>query len=122
MRIKVEMFKGNGDVEDNCDIHVDTRLSREFLMYEGPDDEGILPTDKKPEYVSDIFGIEGVTTVCVDQYKLSLSKGSVYSWDEILPAVIDILKSAIDPNGQLVRQQDKITTTGFADTDVLEGE
>jgi Scaffold protein Nfu/NifU N terminal len=47
--------------------------------------------DEQPSYVLKIFEIDGITEVTLQQYSISLEKGSVFEWEDILFEVINVL-------------------------------
>jgi hypothetical protein len=62
--------------------------------------ESVSPADK--EMIEEINLIPGVTKVCGDtRYSLDLYKGTIFKWDEVLPAVLEIIRDRFEPDDDI---------------------
>lgn len=69
-------------------IYLDRRLTTTPYYYWSPKEA----FDKKaPEWVLEIFRLPGVEMVTVDQHRVSITKGKMFSWDGIIDPALDIL-------------------------------
>jgi len=90
-----ESGDGNGVVsdlispDDSCIFYLSTRLSESGRRYRGKAE--IPPTDDG--LVRDLFGIEGVTGVVVDQKMVILQKWPTARWEAIQPQAKGVINN-----------------------------
>ncbi len=95
MRYRIEYFPNLACVE----IHLDKELTRSLIeCWDSPDNHSTEP----PELVRDLFTILGVSKVLFHRYSVSLQKGEVFTWDEIIFKAKGVILSHLDPMGELV--------------------
>jgi hypothetical protein len=89
--------------QDVIGIHIEDRLPRvfEFRL----DRKGGWMSDAKlsaedTDFFSEVASIRGVVEVSGLDYRMSITKGRVFSWDEIVPGVIEILRARYAPEEQ----------------------
>ncbi len=83
--------------ENMVSIHVDKLVCKSLKMW---DDLRFGP--KKPQFVRDLFGIEGVCEVSIQPYEVGVTKGGVFEWKEMVSAILHTLQVGLDPDGELV--------------------
>jgi hypothetical protein len=53
-----------------------------------------------PAYVKEIYALDGVTDhISLKRYKLGVSKGKLFSWDDLAPKIVAIMQSYLEPEG-----------------------
>jgi hypothetical protein len=89
--------------QDRIGIHIDDRLPRIFEFRLDRKD-GWLSNVKlsagDTDFFSEIGGIPGVVTLTAQDYCLTIEKGRVFSWDEIVPGAIELLRARYAPEDQ----------------------
>lgn len=95
LRYKFEFFPNQNMVG----IHTNVQFGREFISV-GSDSYGISrfsgDESKIPDVLKHVEHVEGVVGAHVRDYEIHVTKGDVFSWEEILPAIEAIL--ALDLN------------------------
>lgn len=82
-RLKHSFLPSNAN-PDYCIIHVSERvIHRHVTTFDSP---GAQPEEMTP-MVHELFGVKGVSEIILRAYEVSIIKGSVFSWEEILPQV-----------------------------------
>lgn len=72
------------DNTDFCTINVSEEVtSRTILSFDSRDSQ---PQERTP-MVCELFNVKGVRTIYLKPYEISVIKGSVFSWREVLPDV-----------------------------------
>ncbi len=93
----------------NClSIHVTSRLVNNMCEnFESPSDKidvwngnTIVGEKDPPVYVTRLFGVDGIKTVHIDQYEISLTKGSAFEWNDMLGRIITILNIELFPDSE----------------------
>jgi len=99
MRFQLE-FHPNPDC---MTVHVAKQLTEKMIemWMDGTnldrDDEIHSPA---PAYVKEIYALDGVTGhVSLGRYQLGVSKGKLFSWNELAPKIIAIMQSYLEPEG-----------------------
>lgn len=84
----------------NClSIHVDKQLTAEGIEWFWGEK---WDKDKQPLFVQDIFAnVPGITEVSIKKYELSLSKGVLFNWLEIVKNTVFILHMHLDPENEM---------------------
>lgn len=73
---------------DYCIIHVSDPVIKETIItFDSPNSQ----PDKSMPIVQDLFDINGVAKVTIQRYRVSIEKGHVYRWEELLPDIENIL-------------------------------
>jgi hypothetical protein len=98
VRIRIE------EEEVSLVIHVDQRLTRETIRWwDSPDsDDDILSDEPKPPYVDEIFSIPGVEEIGIQQHDITVKRGELFSWGNMLGKILIILWNHLDEKGDLV--------------------
>ena len=84
-RLQPEFFPN----PDYCTLHVSEEVATEpwILTFEGPEAQ---PKEMTP-MVRNLFRVKGVSKVTLQRYEVSIGKGRVYDWKELLPQIEAIL-------------------------------
>ena len=92
-------------------IHIDYQLTDRVIELgtrgEGGDFNDNSPTPAWLEEIFELRGIEG--SAFISRYSLSIGKGLVFSWDELIPNIIEIMRKYLDPEGSVVEVSKPIT-------------
>lgn len=73
---------------DYCIVHVsEPVLSDTIVTFDSPDSQ----RNKSTPMVQDFFGIKGIVKVTLQRYQISILKGRVYRWEELLPDIEKII-------------------------------
>lgn len=84
------------DDETPADASVFIHLRRNPPIYQAhidKEDYDILPDEEKNEFLTALFVIAGVTELSTSAYRIWLMKSPVYLWSEIIPPVLEYLRS-----------------------------
>jgi Scaffold protein Nfu/NifU N terminal len=90
-----ESAEGNGVVselispDDSCIFYLSTKISESGRRYRGKAE--IPPTDDG--LIRDLFGIEGVTGMVVDQKMVILQKSPAARWEAIQPMAKEVINN-----------------------------
>ena len=83
-RLSVEFYPN----PDCCSVHVSEIITEEtILTFDSPSRQW----EKQIPLVVELFQIKGVRRVTVEPYEVSIEKGCVFSWDELLPRIEEVL-------------------------------
>ncbi len=80
----------------------------------------------RPEVVNDIFSaVEGVSEITLQRYEISVGKGVVFGWDDMIDQILLILQMHLDPEGK--QEEKKAPMRYYIDRhgyrqDITEGE
>lgn len=83
---------------NGVEIHVDRKVTDDIKKFDCPGD-GVqmqYPLTKK------LFATLGVSAIHVFPYHLFIQKGSVFSWGDLLPTILDKVREALDDKTSLV--------------------
>lgn len=73
---------------DRCSVHVSEPVTnRRILSFDSPSEQ----VGEQTEMIKSLFGIKGVVSVTLKGYEISIGKGRVYNWNELLPSVDEII-------------------------------
>lgn len=73
---------------DCCTIHVsEPIIDNTILTFESP----LWQLDKMTPMVKDLFDVKGISKVTLQRYTVSLMKGKVYRWEELISAIDEIV-------------------------------
>ena len=73
---------------DACSIDVSEPVIRTTIMtFDGSDSQ----LERQPLIAKKLFGIKGVKKITLMPYEISLLKGRVFSWQEILPRIDEVI-------------------------------
>ncbi len=102
MRVQKEFFPNPDCVE----IHIDKVVTEEMILcFEGRR-MSCVGDGPIPEFVDKLFCVPGVTKVTCHKYSVGITKGSVFTWDEVLPPVVEVLKNTFDLFGEVTEFPD----------------
>lgn len=98
MRYHLEYSPNQTGVSIHVDHIVTDKTIRSFSSPAQPSyEEG-----ERPAVVRDLFAIPGVASVFLSPYQVTIHKGSVFGWNEIIPKAISALQVNFDPMGVAV--------------------
>ncbi len=96
---------------DYAIIHLSKRIIGEKKVSIGGGLEVLYGKNAKQHaFAQKIAHIDGVTELDIDGYKISIRKGKVFDWPEILPKTIDILAEFADGESmieKIIPKEDK---------------
>ena len=78
-------------------VHTDKQIVTSIQMYHYPDTD----VDVQSHLVRDLFGIEGVTSVTLNPYQITIGKGGVFGWNEMTSAILHCIQTNLEPNGEI---------------------
>ena len=85
---------------DCVGIHINrTLISTMIISYESlaqAEDGGCFNT-VAPEWVKNIFSLQGIEKVTLHAHEIGFVKGRMYRWDDILPAAVEIMRQHFAP-------------------------
>jgi hypothetical protein len=71
-----------------------------------------------PAYIKEIYALDGITDhISLKRYELGVSKGKLFSWDELVPKIVAIMQSYLEPEGtaEMVGQPTMSTAADMAE-------
>jgi hypothetical protein len=83
-------------------IHVDKKLTdKSNEMYFGADHLDTASEGPAPAWLKEVYDLDGISgTSFIHRYELHVSKGVVFSWDDLAPQIVEILRRYLDPEGE----------------------
>ena len=108
MKFKIEEFPNPELIE----VHVSKRLADKNHIEFFDMTYALLSKHKEElkDLVRELFQIEGVTSINVNQYSIRIHKGLCFEWEEIVPAIISALDIMLATNEDL-EELERITLT-----------
>lgn len=73
-------------------IHLDVQIVTKLNMWFDQD----FCKETQPEFVQELFTVRGVTKIALKPYIVSVYKGRVFSWKEIIAPSMQIIKKHYD--------------------------
>lgn len=93
MRLQVEHFPNPHYIS----IHVSVCVTQEPIATYGDGSilSMIFPShEEAPDWVKTLLVIEGVISVTLRRYEVSVTKGTVFNWPELLPVILYTISTA----------------------------
>lgn len=80
----------------NCmSIHVSKRLTDDCIeLFDGKN----WNKKKQPRLVLELFDIEGIVSVSLHQYEMTIIKGRVFDWDNLIQQIIPVIQAQLAPD------------------------
>lgn len=89
MKYKLEYYP-NPEV---LGIHLKKRVTTKSIkIFYFPEDD----IEEQPQFVKDLFRIDGIDCLSLRQFEVSLTKGTAFSWEELLPSIFEVLSVNLD--------------------------
>lgn len=83
-RLKAEMCPN----PNRCVFHVSEEVTTQMILtFESRD----CQKEKSSSLIDDLFNIQGITSVTLMPYQVTIGKGTVFSWDELRPDIEAVL-------------------------------
>ncbi len=94
---------------DVLHVHIDKRLMRGRIFHfdspESLDEKDDMLNVNCPKDLKDLakrlFEIDGMEDIFMGQHDIHLGKGSTFTWNEILPKALDVIKAVIAPDEEM---------------------
>jgi hypothetical protein len=55
-----------------------------------------LPEEQQHEFITGLFGVDGVTEISSQAFRVWVMKAPAFNWEEVLEDVLDYLKTELD--------------------------
>ncbi len=96
-------------------VHLNKVVAKKSIQTFEGDTE--MDDDERPQFVKDLFRIDGVESVTLQRYEVSLKKGTAFEWEEIISTVLELLNTTFNSAGELEKKGEplryKINGLGF---------
>ncbi|MBI5733255.1 NifU N-terminal domain-containing protein, partial [Candidatus Jorgensenbacteria bacterium] len=75
--------------DNSASIHIDQKITEQSQLFDSPLDD----VDEQPLFIKDIFRIAGVASVTIERYMITIERGLMFAWKDIMPAAIAVVKT-----------------------------
>ncbi len=94
MKLRIGFFP---EEPNYASVHIDKRVTKEnFEHFNGPNND-----KEYPQFVRELFNLKGVEGVCLRQHEISLTKGDVFDWNDIIISTKEIIRKHFNPGGEI---------------------
>ena len=99
MKVRIEMFPN----PDCACMHLDQRVTDSTIVtFMGKD----WQLKKQPKFVKKLFLIDGVEDITLQQHSITIKKGKLFDFGEILRQAIEIIKNDLSLDGEIKEDGD----------------
>ncbi|HUC31106.1 MAG TPA: hypothetical protein VMR99_00245 [Candidatus Paceibacterota bacterium] len=83
-------------------VHVDQQLTdKNMEMYYGREHMDTASADPAPIWLKEMYDIDGIVGMSfIQRYELHIEKAKVFSWDDLAPQIVEILRRYLSPEGE----------------------